>query len=130
MLIAEMVPVTPAGVVIVVAIIVVIVALQLKAADQDQPQIEADVKSRGGRVESIQEAPFSAGPLGKGKRFYEVRYVDAEGRRRRGTCHVSYLSGVYWINDDVESAAAVDLAEENERLRRELEELKKPKPPF
>jgi hypothetical protein len=68
----------------------------------DQDRIRGDLESRGGRVVSINWAPFGKGWFGeKNDRIYEVVYYDREGNQRWATCKTSFWSGVFWSEDRV-----------------------------
>lgn len=108
-------------------LIVVIVLLRLLAGSFDRQRIAEDVARRGGRVESIEWAPFGKGWFGeRGDRIYRVRYVDARGRTRDAQCKTRRFSGVYWADDGMDGADDdLALRAENERLRQEVERLKR-----
>jgi hypothetical protein len=66
----------------------------------DKERIETYLRERGGRVVSINWAPWGKGWFGeKNDRIYEVVYYDAQGRQHMATCKTSYWGGVYWTDD-------------------------------
>lgn len=68
----------------------------------DQGRITDEVQRRGGRIVSINWAPFGKGWFGeKNDRIYEVVYYDREGNQRWATCKTSMFSGVFWSEDRV-----------------------------
>ena len=126
-------------VILVVLVIVVGIAIRLAAGGMDHDRVRQYVESRGGRVIEANWAPFGKGWFGeKNDRIYEVRYVDADGNEHEAHCKTSLFSGVYFTEDRIVRYAprpaahadanvddAVALAEENRRLREEVERLKR-----
>lgn len=111
------------------------IAVRLMAGRADRDRIEEQVAARGGRVVSIDWAPFGKGWFGeKNDRIYQVMYQDGEGRMRRAWCKTSMFSGVYLSDDEViedggagERERGVEdrleaLERENAELRRRLGE--------
>lgn len=123
---------------------VVALLIRMIAGSADESRIAEYIRSRGGRIVSVQWSPFGRGWFGeKNDRIYEVVYYDADGRQHFATCKTSLFSGVYWTEDRVahskpawyDKANATntqpliqgvefldedDLREENRRLRQEL----------
>jgi hypothetical protein len=89
-------------VLLVFAAIALVVGVWLVASRMDRDRIEAYVTERGGRVVSVNWAPFGRGWFGeKNDRIYEVVYYDAQGRQHFATAKTSLWSGVYWTEDQV-----------------------------
>jgi hypothetical protein len=60
------------------------------------------VQQRGGRIVSINWAPFGKGWFGeKEERIYEVVYYDNAGSQHFATCKTSMWTGVFWTEDRV-----------------------------
>lgn len=147
-----------AGPIILILLVVLgILAIRLAAGSLDKDRIAGYIRERGGRVLSINWAPFGKGWFGdKNDRIYEVVYYDAEGNQHLATCKTNILSGVYWTEDRITHPKTKwvadlpkenrpghsiiraipelredDLLTENEQLKEEIarlkEELKKPK---
>jgi len=119
------------------------IAVRLFAGSFDGDRVENYVRERGGRLLEKKWAPFGKGWFGeKDSRIYEISYVDRDGNTHRATCKTSLFSGVYFTEDMIvaygarrESPGARgaadridpadDLAEENRRLRAEIERLRR-----
>jgi hypothetical protein len=85
-----------------VVLLVVGIALWIGSMSMDKNRIAAYVEERGGRIVSIDWAPFGKGWFGeKNDRIYEVVYYDREGNQHWATCKTSLFSGVYWTEDRV-----------------------------
>jgi hypothetical protein len=113
------------------------ILLRLMAGGLDHQRISDYIQSRGGKVVSCHWSPFGLGWFGeKNDRIYEVTYLDGDGNQHQASCKTSFFSGVYLSEDTVVSPAkgrvdrpqvdrtVLELAEENRRLREELERLK------
>jgi len=88
--------------VVIVLFMIVALVSWFASFSLDQDRIHSDVQSRGGRVVSINWAPFGKGWFGeKNDRIYEVVYYDREGNQRWATCKTSFWSGVFWSEDRV-----------------------------
>jgi hypothetical protein len=73
----------------------------------DKNRIEDYVRRRGGRVVSINWAPWGHGWIGeKEERLYEVVYYDPAGNQHFATAKTSLLTGVFWTEDRVPHAKA------------------------
>lgn len=120
-----------------IVVIGLALVFRLIAGSMDGDRVERYVRERGGRLLSKQWSPFGRGWFGeKDSRIYEITYLDRDGNTHRATCKTSLWSGVYFTEDAIiaysrrESApsqardSAVDLAEENRRLREEIERLR------
>lgn len=112
--------------------------IRLFAGSMDGDRVEVYVRERGGRLLEKNWAPFGKGWFGeKDSRIYEITYLDRDGNTHRATCKTSMFSGVYFTEDNIvayaarpesparSEASAEDLAEENRRLRAELERIKR-----
>jgi len=107
------------------------IILRILVGHFDQKRIRKYVRRRRGRVLHCRWAPFGPGWLGeKSDRIYVVRYIDLDGNTHVSHCKTSMWTGVYFTRDNIaKHSARVDvntepLAEENRRLREELERLK------
>lgn len=106
--------------------------IRLMAGGLDRDRVDRYIEERGGRVLDKQWTPFGRGWFGeKDSRIYSVRYQDAQGNVHDATCKTSMLSGVYFTEDKIVQRAegggdrdAQALADENRRLREEVERLK------
>jgi len=127
---------------VVLGFIVLAVLIRLAAGSTDDGRIRENIEEQGGKVRSIDWSPFGRGWFGsKNERIYEVVYEDALGKVHQAYCKTSMFSGVYWSEDKIvddpgtlasqsggdpgTGADAADLIAENQRLKVELERLKK-----
>jgi hypothetical protein len=79
-----------------------VIAIRLGAGSLDKDRIADYIRERGGRVISIDWAPFGKGWFGdKNDRIYEVVYYDGEGNQHFAACKTSLFSGVYWTDDRI-----------------------------
>lgn len=120
---------------IVVAIILVGLFIRLIAGSMDSDRIQEEIEAKGGKLISKTWSPFGKGWLGdKSDRIYEVIYMDKQANKHKAFAKTSLFSGVYFTADEIieygiintryanEDPAAI--REENERLKKEIEELK------
>jgi hypothetical protein len=78
------------------------VGLWMLSYSMDQSRITDYIRQRGGRVVSINWAPFGKGWFGeKEERIYEVVYYDRDGNQHFATCKTSIWTGVFWSDDRV-----------------------------
>lgn len=88
-----------------VAVILVIgvgLGIWALSMSMDKDRITEYVRERGGRIVSINWAPFGKGWFGeKEERLYEVVYYDADGNQHFATAKTSLWTGVYWTEDRV-----------------------------
>lgn len=96
----------------------------------DSDRVKRYIEERGGQLLKKRWTPFGKGWYGDQNRIYAVRYLDADGNEHQASCKTSIFSGVYWTDDQIVQYAARlerdrSLADENERLRREIERLKR-----
>lgn len=127
---------------VVFGFIVLAVLIRLGAGSADDGRIRENIEQQGGKIRSINWSPFGRGWFGsKNERIYEVVYEDAQGKVHEAYCKTSMFSGVYWTEDKIldapgmapspsgrdpgEIADAAALIAENQRLKAELERLKK-----
>jgi hypothetical protein len=76
------------------------IAMWIANMSLDKERITDYVRTRGGRIVSINWAPFGRGWFGeKNDRIYEVVYYDKDGNQHFATCKTSLFSGVYWTED-------------------------------
>jgi hypothetical protein len=128
---------------VVIGFIVLAVLIRLASGSTDDGRIRENIEQQGGKIQSINWSPFGRGWFGsKNERIYEVVYEDAQGKVHQAYCKTSMFSGVYWTEDKIvddagmvdsqssrdpgTGAAAADLIAENQRLKAELERLKRP----
>ncbi len=121
--------------VLVPIVIIVAIVIRLAAGGMDQDRIREYVESRGGRFLQARSAPFGPGWFGeKSDRIYAVHYLDRDGNEREAHCKTSLWTGVYFTRDEIvsyaerprpTSATASSLEAENQRLREEVERLKR-----
>lgn len=123
------------GALILFALVIAIgLGVRLIAGAFDHDRIRRYIASRGGRVMHSRWAPFGPGWFGeKSDRIYSVRYADREGHLHDAHCKTSLWTGVYFTADHIvkysaNAAPAIatmeSLADENRRLRAELERLR------
>lgn len=124
-------------VLLVVAIIGVAIFFRLMAGSLDKERIEQYLRSRGYEPLEITWEPFGRGFWGeKNDRIYFVRYRDAEGNLCRAWCKTNLWGGVYLSDDDPppskrsrhsspKFSAETLLQKENQKLREEIERLKR-----
>lgn len=92
--------------------IIVVMALAsfliwIGARSMDKDRIRSYIEECGGRVVSINWAPFGRGWFGeKNDRIYEVVYYDREGKQHMASCKTSLFSGVYWTEDRITHSKA------------------------
>ena len=85
----------------------VVVVVWVAASSMDKGRISDYVQERGGRVVSINWAPFGVGWFGeKNSRIYEVVYYDLSGNQHFATCKTSLWSGAYWTEDRISHGKA------------------------
>jgi len=85
-----------------IVFVLVGIGLWVASMSMDKDRIRAYVEDRGGRLVSVNWAPFGRGWFGeKNDRIYEVVYYDREGNQHWATCKTSLFSGVYWTEDRV-----------------------------
>jgi len=66
----------------------------------DKERITDYIRQQGGRIVSINWAPFGKGWFGeKEERIYEVVYYDQAGHQHFATCKTSKWTGVFWTED-------------------------------
>lgn len=127
---------TVAGVFLLIPfLLLVAVVVRLAAGRMDHDRINWYVEVRGGRVLDSHWSPFGPGWFGeKSDRIYGVRYLDRDGNEHEAHCKTSLWTGVYFTEDRVVKSAerpapaagpASALEAENQRLREELEQLRR-----
>jgi hypothetical protein len=116
------------------AVVALVVAAWLIARSLDVGRIDAYLRGRGCRLLQFRWTPFGKGWLGEGsERIYAVRFRDRDGAVHAATIKTSLLTGVYFTDDRVveraraavPAAMATELLRENERLRAEVEQLRR-----
>jgi hypothetical protein len=117
-----------------IGMIFLIVIIRLIAGSVDHERIDEYISERGGKVIERQWNPFGKGWFGtQNSRLYELKYVDKDGNIHQATCKTSALAGVYFTEDEIVgpvrkikySGRETELEEENRRLKRQIEELKR-----
>ncbi|MGD0516055.1 MAG: hypothetical protein ABSA26_00845 [Thermoguttaceae bacterium] len=112
------------------------IVIRLVAGSIDTGRIESYVSQQGWTLLDKSWDPFGPGWFGeKDSRIYQIVYRDSEGDIHKAHVKTSLLSGVYLTNDHVVerdkkataegSETDEDLQQENERLRRKIQELEK-----
>jgi hypothetical protein len=92
---------------LVVLVCVIGVGFRLFAGSMDRQRIEDYIRQRGGRMISINWAPFGKGWFGEqNARLYEVVYYDRDGNQHMATCKTRNLGGVYFTDDQIAHARA------------------------
>jgi hypothetical protein len=81
---------------------VIALGARLLAGSMDHQRIEDYIRQRGGRIISINWAPFGKGWFGEqDARLYEVVYYDRDSNQHMATCKTRMLGGVYFTDDQV-----------------------------
>jgi hypothetical protein len=115
-------------------VIGVVILFRVLAGIMDRDRIRGYVETRGGKIIVATWAPFGPGWLGGNKeRIYRVRYLDHDGNVHEAYARTSMWTGVYFTEDQVIHRAKPPadedevelLEEENRRLRKEVERLKR-----
>lgn len=113
--------------------------IRLIAGSFDSDRIENYIKAQGGKMISKTWQPFGKGWAGeKNDRIYQVIYLDKDGNRHEAFVKTSSFSGVYFTEDRIiayntnnqklaaNKPSTIERLElENERLKREIEALKR-----
>jgi hypothetical protein len=119
--------------VIAIAVVVWVVTIRVAAGSFDGERIQRYLRERGCRLLSKRWTPFATGWLGEGsERLYSIRYRDRSGAVHAARAKTSMLSGVYLADDEIvqwppsgETGTLAELRQENARLRREVEQLRR-----
>jgi hypothetical protein len=120
--------------VVVIVVVGIAIVVRLLAGGMDRDRIEEYVASHGGKLLEKHWNPFGKGWFAqKGSRIYEIKYLDKEGNLHQATCKTSLFSGVYFTEDSIiqysqkndDNNRAERLQEKNQRLREEIEKLRK-----
>jgi len=109
------------------------IVFRLLAGAMDADRVRQNVQDNGWELIDARWDPFGPGWFGeKDSRIYRITYRDQKGRLHEAHAKTSMLSGVYLTNDrTVEQAAPLEepqnlsLREENQLLRRRIEELER-----
>jgi hypothetical protein len=114
--------------------ITILILIRVAAGGFDSDRIKEEIEAKGGKLISQTWTPFGKGWFGSHDRIYQVDYSDKDGNTHRAFVKTSMFSGVYFTDDQIveycnEHSALPDknrsaLQEENERLKKELLELK------
>ena len=123
---------------LVVVFVAVAIFFRLAAGSMDKDRIEQYLRARGCKPLEISWDPFGKGFWGeKNDRIYSVRYLDADGTMRSAWCKTNFWGGVYLSDKNPtpprsarklpDNLAVLQLEQENEKLREELERLKSQK---
>jgi len=122
-------------VILIPVVIIIAILIRLGAGGMDHDRIRQYVEERGGKVIDSNWSPFGPGWFGeKSDRIYGVRYLDADGNEHEAHCKTSMWTGVYFTEDRIvryadrptsQNATASDLEAENQRLRDEVERLRR-----
>lgn len=111
-------------------LILVAIVSRVVAGAMDRDRVRKHVEKMGGKLLQCNWSPLGPGWFGdKDNRIYKVRYTDRNGAEHMAYCKTSFWSGVYFTRDKVvqtgTSGGKKSLVEENQRLREELERLKR-----
>jgi hypothetical protein len=119
---------------ILIGVIILAIIIRIIAGSMDSDRVKEDIEAKGGKMISKEWAPFGKGWIGeKNDRIYEVFYIDKDGNKHKAYVKTSLLSAVYYASDEIiEYANYIQTTEEtsdalkieNEKLKREIEELK------
>lgn len=107
-------------------ILVFVILFLLSSTDHDR--IKDYIRSQGGILRDVAWSPFGKGWLGSHhERIFQIIYTDADGQTHHATCKTGMLAGVYLTDDRIvgKKKGASELLDENQRLREEIESLKK-----
>ena len=78
-------------------LIVVLFAIRVGLHFADKSNVNKAARCKGWKQIEVVWRPFAPGWLfEKGERYYEVAYVDREGRKKSKYCKTGLLTGVYW----------------------------------
>ena len=119
---------------IAIGMIFLIVIIRLIAGSVDHERIDEYISERGGKIIERQWNPFGKGWFGtQNSRLYELKYEDKDGNIHQATCKTSMLAGVYFTEDEIiepakeikYSSREAELEEENRRLKRQVEDLRR-----
>ena len=126
---------------LVISFAVIGLLIRLAAGSADHDRIRSHLRQRGWEPLDVSWEPFGRGWWGeKNDRIYSVRYRDQNGAEHRAWCKTSLWGGVYLSEDATVSTPrgstskpffigqtdpVEELRKENEKLRQELERLKR-----
>ncbi len=123
---------------VIIGFILLALFFRFLAGSFDGDRVERYMESRGWKLIDRSWDPFGPGWFGEeNDRIYEVVYEDNDGTIHRAHVKTSMMSGVYLTNDRVvqrnrpvdkygsETGEIDALMAENEKLRRQVEELKR-----
>ena len=120
--------------------VIVGIIVRVIAGSFDEDRIGSHIRANGGQLLSKEWAPFGKGWAGeKNDRIYLVIYLDSAGNKHEAYVKTSSFSSVYFTKDVIIEYAEqnrreqipfdtkndYDLASENQRLKREIETLKR-----
>lgn len=119
---------------ILIGFLILAILISIIARSRDSDRIKKDIESKGGTLISKERAPFGKGWIGeRNDRIYKVVYLDKDGNKHQAFVKTSSGSSVYYSSDEIIEYSNVtnsstqivnDLMLENDRLRREIEQLK------
>jgi hypothetical protein len=122
----------PTALVLGLIIILAVIIARLVAGGLDRERVRQHIAARGGKALEVTWSPLGPGWLGeRSDRIYAVRYLDGDGNEHRAYCKTSMGTGVYFAQDEIVTpteqpgARIRALEQENQRLRDELERLKR-----
>lgn len=124
------------GLFIILPFIVIAIVFRLIAGGMDHDRIKQYVADRGGQLQDLSWTPLGPGWFGeKSDRIYCVLYTDQDGNKHEAHCKTSMWTGVYFTQDRIvkyakehqpnHTSKESQLEAENQKLREELQRLKK-----
>ncbi len=112
-------------------VLIAMLLFRLLAGSMDQGRLESYIADKGWTLVDRHWEPFGPGWFGeKDSRIYRITYRDEEGALYEAHAKTSMMSGVYLTNERLirarttaEPTAQMSLEQENEALKRRIEEL-------
>jgi hypothetical protein len=112
----------------------VVIGTRILFGKWDKSRIRKYIQQRGGQVTSIEWNPFATGWLyANHDRLYTVAFMDNAGKHYKADCRTSALTGVFFSEESTTlpvktatqaNSSKMTAEEENQHLRKELEDLR------